>query len=442
MPFPTTAKRWLTVWRAAGSDWQQWHFRDVATGKDLPDVLDNIKFSGASWTKDDKGVFYSRYPGTDEKSRLTSLNFNQKIYYHKLGTNQSEDAMIYERPDDKEMNVGGSVTEDGKYLIIYVTKGTSPNTMIYYKDLSSKNAPVMPIVDRLENAYDFVGNVGSTFYFKTDQDAPRGRIVAADVNSKDKSWKEIIPQAKETIDGLSFVNDEFVVNYLKDAYTQVKIYDRDGKFVRDVELPGIGTADGFGGKRGDTETFYSYNSFIAPPTIYRYDLKTGKSEVFRQADVKFDFDQYETKQVFYASKDGTKVPMFIVYKKGLKLDGTNPTLLYGYGGFSISLTPTFSVSRLVWLEMGGVYAMANLRGGAEYGEEWHKAGTKLHKQNVFDDFIGAAEYLIKEKYTSPAKLAIQGGSNGGFARRRGFKSATGFVRRGTSGGRRDGYASF
>ena len=398
---------------SAGSDWQKWYFRDVATGKDLPDVLDNIKFSGASWTKDDKGIFYSRYPGTDEKTRLTGLNYNQKIYYHRLGTNQSEDQMIYERPDDKEMNVGGGVTEDGKYLIIGVTKGTSPNTMIYYKDLSQKDAPIMPIVDKLENAYDFIGNVGSMFYFKTDKDASRGRIVAIDINSKDKNWKEILPQAKETIDGLSFINDEFVVSYLKDAYTQVKIYDRSGKFIRNVELPGIGTAGGFGGKQKDTETFYTYNSFTAPPTIYRYDLKTGKSEVFRRADVKFDFDKYETKQVFYTSKDGTKVPMFIVHKKGLKMDGTNPTLLYGYGGFSISLTPDFSVSRLVWLEMGGVYAMANLRGGAEYGEEWHKAGTKLNKQNVFDDFIAAGEYLIKEKYTSPAKLAIQGGSNGG-----------------------------
>jgi prolyl oligopeptidase len=230
---------------------------------------------------------------------------------------------------------------------------------------------------------------------------------------KDLKWREIVPQSAETLEGVSFINNQFVASYLKDAYTQFKIYDTDGKFVRSVELPGIGTAGGFGGKREDTETFYTYSSFNAPPTIYRYDMKTGKSELFRQAKVNFNPNDYEVKQVFYSSKDGTKVPMFIVHKKGIKLDGSNPTLLYGYGGFSISMTPGFSVSRLVWLENGGVFAMPNIRGGAEYGEDWHIAGTKLKKQNVFDDFIGAAEYLIKEKYTQPSKLAISGGSNGG-----------------------------
>ncbi|MDQ3133158.1 MAG: prolyl oligopeptidase family serine peptidase, partial [Acidobacteriota bacterium] len=397
----------------AGSDWQEWRFREVETGKDLPDVLKDIKFSGASWTKDGKGIFYSRYPAADDKSKLSAENFYQKLYYHQLGTPQSEDVLIYERQDDKEMFVGGFVSEDGNWLIINVGKGTAPMNMVYVKNLKTQRAEIMPIVDKLEADYSFIGNDGSTFYYRTDKNAPRGRIVAVDILDKDLKWREVVPQSAETLEGVNFINNQFVANYLKDAYTQIRIYDTNGKTVRSVELPGIGTAGGFGGKRADTETFYSYSSFNAPPTIYRYDMKTGVSEVFRKADVKFNPADYEVKQIKYKSKDGTSVPMFIVHKKGLKLDGTNPTLLYGYGGFSVSLTPGFSVSRLVWLENGGVFAMPNIRGGAEYGEDWHKAGTKLQKQNVFDDFIGAAEYLIKEKYTQPSKLAISGGSNGG-----------------------------
>ena len=398
---------------SAGSDWNEWHFLDIETGKKLPDILKDIKFSGASWTKDGRGVFYSRFPGIDEKTRLTGINYNQTLYYHELGTPQLEDVIVYQRPDDKEMGVGGGVTEDGKYLIVYVTKGTSPKNMIYYKDLSKKYAAVLPIVDKFEADYSFIGNDGSTFYFRTDKDASRGRVVSIDVSAKDKMWQEVIPQATETLGGVDFINNQFVASYLKDAYTNIKIYDLNGKFVRNVELPGIGSASGFGGKRYDTETFYTFSSYNAPPTIYRYDMKTGKSEIFRKSNVDFDSNKFEVKQVKYKSKDGTMIPMFIVYKKGLKLDGNNPTLLYGYGGFNISLTPGFSVSRAVWMEMGGVYAVANQRGGGEYGEEWHEAGTKLKKQNVFDDFIGAAEYLIANKYTKPAKLAIQGGSNGG-----------------------------
>jgi len=398
---------------SGGSDWQEWRFREVETGKDLPDVLRHIKFSGASWTADGKGVYYSRYPEADAKSKLSGENYFQKLYYHRLGTAQTEDVLIYERPEDKEKFVRGGVSDDGKWLIIYVGKGTAPKNMIYYKDLSRADSKIMPLVDNLESQYSFIDNIGTTFYFKTDKNAPRGRIVAINVNDKNKTWKEIVPQAAETIDNVGFVNNQFAVGYLKDAYSQIRVYDRNGKFLRTIELPGIGTAGGFGGKRTDTETFYSFGSFTTPPTIYRYDMKTGKSEVFRKSDVKFNPADYEVKQVFYNSKDGTRVPMFIIHKKDLKLDGSNPTLLYSYGGFSVSLTPGFSVSRLGWLEMGGVYAMPNIRGGAEYGEEWHVAGTKLQKQNVFDDFIAAAEYLIREKYTSPAKLAIQGGSNGG-----------------------------
>jgi len=398
---------------AAGSDWQEWRFRNVETGKDLPDVLKNIKFSGASWAKDGSGVYYSRYPEADDKSKLSAENFNQKLYFHTLGTAQSEDYLIYERPDDKEMFVSGEVSEDGNWLIIYVGKGTAPMNMVFVKNLTMERAPIIPVVDKLEADYSFVGNVESRFYFRSDKDAPRGRIISVDILDKDLKWSEIVGQGAETLGSVTFLNNQFVGNYLKDAYTQIRIYDLQGKLVRSVELPGIGTASGFTGKRFDTETFYNYSSFATPPTIYRYDLKTGKSEVFRKSDVKFNPTDYEVKQVFYNSKDKTRIPMFIVHKKGLKLDGTNPTLLYAYGGFNVSLTPGFSASRLLWLEKGGVYAVPNLRGGGEYGEEWHKAGTKLQKQNVFDDFIAAAEYLIAKKYTRPAKLAISGGSNGG-----------------------------
>ena len=397
---------------SAGSDRTEWHVMDVATGKDLADVLKPNRQGGISWTKDGKGFFYSRFPETSESTALRAQTFNQKFYFHKLGTPQSEDVLIYERPDNKELFISGRVTQDGDWLVVSLGKGTAPQNMVYYKNLKT-DSPITPLIDNLDASYSFIGNDDSKFYFQTDKDATRAKIVMVDVNAKDKVWKEIVSQGKETMSGVSFINNQFVVNYLKDAYTQIRVYNLDGKFVRSVDLPGIGSAGGFGGKRFDTETFYTFSSYATPPTIYRYDMKTGKSEIFRQAKVAFNSSDYEVKQVFYNSKDGTRVPMFIVHKKGLKLDGGNPTLLYGYGGFNVSQTPGFSVSRLVWMEMGGVFAVANLRGGAEYGEEWHKAGTKLQKQNVFDDFIGAAEWLIANKYTQPKKLAIQGGSNGG-----------------------------
>ncbi len=397
----------------AGSDWREFRFMDIESGKELPDHLMHIKFSGVSWTKDGKGVYYSRFPEPNEKTKLEDANFNRKLFFHKLGTDQSQDVLVYERPDDPKLGIGGFVTDDGEWLLIYLSQGTSPKDQVYFKNLKLKDAPIVPLIDKFENSYSFIGNVGPVFYFRTDKDAPRSRVVSVNVFARTRVWNEVIPQGEETLRGISFINDQFVANYLKDAYTQIKIYDRDGKFVRDVELPGIGSAGGFGGEREDTETFYTFSSYNVPPTIYQYDMKTGKSTVFRRSNVDFDSDAYEVKQVFYPSKDGTKIPMFIVHKKGIKLDGTNPTLLYGYGGFNISMTPGFSTSRLVWLEMGGVYAVANLRGGGEYGEKWHEAGTKLKKQNVFDDFIAAGEWLIGNKYTSKEKLAIQGGSNGG-----------------------------
>ncbi|MEZ2301948.1 MAG: prolyl oligopeptidase family protein [Microcoleus sp.] len=440
----------------SGSDWQEWKVRDVETGADLSDHLKWLKFSGASWTHDGKGFFYSRYDEPNEKSKHEDVNYYQKLFYHKLGTPQSEDVLIYDRPDQKEWGFSAGVTEDGKYLIISVWRGTDPQNLIFYKDLTAPESAVVELINEFEAEYNFIDNDGSVFWFKTDLNAPLGRVIAIDINNPPApslagdetppspplgkggidlspplgkggidlspplgkggiqgGFTEIIPEAAETLGGIGILNNQFVTSYLKDAYTQIKIFNLDGSFVRQIALPGIGSAGGFGGKRHDTETFYAYTSFTTPNTIYSYNMLTDESKIYRQPKVDFNPDDYETKQVFYPSKDGTQVPMFITHKKGLELDGNNPTYLYGYGGFSISLTPSFSVSRVVWLEMGGVYVTACLRGGGEYGESWHQAGTKLNKQNVFDDFISAAEWLIANKYTQPAKLAIAGGSNGG-----------------------------
>ncbi|MFN6517546.1 MAG: prolyl oligopeptidase family serine peptidase [Nostoc sp. CreGUA01] len=398
----------------SGSDWQEWKVRDVETGEDLQDRLQWIKFSGASWTHDSQGFFYSRYDEPNEKTQLEDVNYYQKLYYHQLGKPQTEDVLVYHRPDQKEWGFSGDVTEDGRYLIISVWLGTDSKNLVFYKDLTNPNAEVVKLINEFEANYSFIDNDGSVFYFRTDLNAPRGRLIAIDTNNAaPESWQEIIPQSAETLESVGILNNQLVADYLKDAHTQIKIFDLKGEFIREVELPGLGSAGGFGGKRDDTETFYNFTSFTIPGTIYRYDMVTGKSEVFREPKVDFNPDDYQTKQVFYHSKDGTRVPMFITHKKGIKLDGNNPTYLYAYGGFNASMTPGFSVSLLVWMEMGGVYAMPNLRGGGEYGEEWHQGGMKEKKQNVFDDFIAAAEWLIANKYTKTDKLAIAGGSNGG-----------------------------
>jgi len=398
----------------AGSDWRIWKIMDVASGKVLDEELSWIKFNSPVWTKDGKGFFYARYPEPDADAEFQALNLNMKVYYHRVGTTQDRDVLVYERPDEPSWGYGCDVSEDGRYLVITVWKGTDDRYRVVYKDLKEPYGLPTELITSFENEYSFIGNSGSQFFFKTDLAAPNRRVIAIDVdNPARENWDEIIPQQDETLNGVSLVGGNFVASYLKDAKTQVNIHTLNGKFVREVEFPGIGTASGFGGKQDDTETFYSFASFATPPTIYRYDVKTGKSTKFRQAEVKFNPDNYETKQVFYKSKDGTSVPMFIVHRKGIKLDGSNPTLLYGYGGFNIPLTPRFSITRLTWMDIGGVFAMANLRGGGEYGQKWHKAGTKLQKQNVFDDFIGAAEWLIESGYTSKQKLGIQGGSNGG-----------------------------
>ncbi len=398
----------------AGSDWNTWKIMEIESGKVLDDELKWVKFSGADWTPDSRGFFYARYPQPAADAAFQSLNTNMKVYYHRVGTPQSADVLVYERPDHPDWGFQLSVSEDGHYLIITVWLGTDDRYRIVVKDLTEPYGLPYELIDNFEHEYSFVGNDDHVLYFQTNVDALLRRVIAIDLKKPAReNWKEIIPQTENALDGVSIVGNMFVCNYLKDAKTQVRLHQMDGTFVREVAFPGIGTASGFDGRRKDTDTFYSFSGFALPTTIFRYNMITGESKLFRKADVKFNPDDYETSQIFYTSKDGTKVPMFLCHKKGLELDGTNPTLLYGYGGFNISITPSFSVSRLTWMEMGGVLAVANLRGGGEYGEPWHKAGTKQNKQNVFDDYIAAAEWLIANKYTSPKKLAIQGGSNGG-----------------------------
>ena len=404
----------------SGSDWSTWHVLEVDTGKVLPDELKWMKFSSVSWTQEPgtkagKGFYYSRFPEPKTGGAFQALNTNMKLYYHVVGTPQSEDKLIYELPENPTWGINGGVTDDGDWLVISISDGTtSRKNKLIVRKLRAADAKFIELVANHENKFSLVDNDGGKFYLHTDWHAPMNQVIVIDsANPDPKNWKTIIPEAKDALQAASIVGSHFICDYLQDAKSVVKVFDLSGKYVRDVALPGIGTAGGFSGKRGDSETFYSFSSFATPPSIFRYDAATGESKLLRQAKVNFKPDDFEVKQVFYPSKDGTKIPMFITCRKGMKLDGTKPCLLYGYGGFDISQPPTFSPSRIAWMEMGGILAVANLRGGGEFGEAWHRAGTKLHKQNVFDDFIAAAEYLIKEKYASSKKLAIQGRSNGG-----------------------------
>jgi len=398
----------------SGSDWREWHVRDVTTGVDLPDLVKWSRFSGASWTKDRRGFFYSRFDEPARADEFKGALYYQKVYFHHLGMPQAKDRLVYERKDQKEWGFGGSVTDDGRYLILHVSQGTDTRNRVFYQDLAAANSITVELLNDFDAEYDFIDNDGPVFWFKTDLKAPRGRVIAIDVTQPARAnWKELIPESADKLSGVSVVGNQFIVSYLHDAHSRVKFHALDGKFLGDLELPGIGSAGGFTGERKDTETFYAFTSYTTPPTVYRYDFTTKKATIFKQPKVAADVSQFETQQVFYRSKDGTRIPMFVIHKRGVKLDGSNPTLLYGYGGFDISLTPNYSPRILAWLELGGVYAVANLRGGGEYGQEWHKAGMKLKKQNVFDDFIAAAEWLIEKKYTSREKLAIAGGSNGG-----------------------------
>ncbi len=398
----------------SGSDWTQWKVRDVTSGKDRTDLIDWVKFSDAAWKKDGSGFFYSRYDKPDEKNKLRTEVYNHKLFYHQLGASQSKDKLIYERPDHKDWLFNAQVTDDGKYLIIVIQRGTDPKNRVFYKDLTDGNAKVVELLDQADAQYTFLDNDGATFWFKTDLNAPLGRVVAIDTSKGlPAQFAELVPPSSDKLETVSVVGDRFITEYLHDAHSTVKVYKLDGSTDGEIALPGLGTAGGFTGKRKDRETFYSFTSFTTPAEIFRYDFDKRTSELLFQPKVKFNPDDYTTEQVFYTSADGTRVPMFISYKKGTKRDGQNPTFLYGYGGFDISTTPNFSAANLVWMEMGGIYALANLRGGGEYGEKWHESGMLHVKQNVFDDFIAAAKYLIDNHYTSTPKLAIGGGSNGG-----------------------------
>jgi prolyl oligopeptidase len=402
---------------SGGSDWNEWRVREVATGRDLKDHLKWVKFSGASWTKDGRGFYYSRYDEPAEGEKLTQANYFQKVFYHKLGADQSSDRLVYERKDHKDWGFSSEVTDDGKYLVISVWQGTRRENQVFYQSLDGNepgDAKTVELLKGFDADYNYVGNDGKRFYFLTDKDAPRRRVIAIDLEHPEpEHWQTLVPQSDDILQRVSLVGDQFFAIYLKDASSRVKVFDLAGKPLRDVELPGIGSVSGFGGDRDDRETFYGFSSYTTPTTIYRYDLANGKSTLWRRPKVDFDSEKYETKQLFTQSKDGTRVPMFVTHKKGLKLDGSNPTLLYGYGGFNIALTPGFDVRSAVWMERGGVYAVATLRGGGEYGVEWHEAGRLHNKQNVFDDFFAVAEHLIEQKYTRPEKLAIAGRSNGG-----------------------------
>ncbi len=398
----------------AGSDWNTWKVRDVETGEDLDDTIEWVKFSSATWTPDNSAFFYGRYPAPEPGQDLKGANYHQKVYLHRLGSPQDQDVLVWRDDENKEWQASPSVSDDGKYLVLTLHKGTDAKYRVLYRPFDEHDAEPTHLVGDFDAEYDFLDNDGPVFWFKTNKDAERGKVVAIDTRDpRPENWAELIPEAAETLENVDVVGDRFIATYLKDAHTVVRVFDLSGKHIRDVDLPGLGTASGFRGKREDGETFYSFTSYTTPATIYRYDVETGESTVWREPALKFDPSAYETTQVFYTSKDGTRIPMFITAKKGLQRNGDNPTLLYGYGGFNIPLTPGFSPSNLTWLEMGGVYAVANLRGGGEYGESWHQGGTRTRKQNVFDDFIAAAEWLIAEKYTRTEKLGISGRSNGG-----------------------------
>ncbi|MGC8594558.1 MAG: prolyl oligopeptidase family serine peptidase [Candidatus Kryptoniota bacterium] len=402
-----------------GSDWEDLHIMDISTGNDLPDTVRWVKFSGISWTKDSRGFFYSRFPEPPQGRKLTAEGVGQQLYYHRLGTSQSKDRLFFDLRKSPGWYVGGGVTEDGQYLFIYVNRGTESRNKLYYVNLKNPEnpdftSPVVPLFDTDDAEYAVIGNVGTTLYVLTTLDAPNRRVVAFDIrNPSTGNWKTVVPEGKNVIESAILADSQLVVVHLVDAHSEVEIYPLgEGRRLK-LKLPGIGTISGISGRCDTPELFYAFTSFLYPTTVFRYNFRTGSTTVFQKPRTDFNPDKYQTKQVFYKSKDGTRIPMFITFGKKLKLNGKNPTVLYGYGGFNISITPSFNPILPLWLEMGGIYAVANLRGGGEYGEAWHHAGMLDKKQNVFDDFISAAEYLIHEKYTSPAHLAVHGYSNGG-----------------------------
>jgi prolyl oligopeptidase len=398
---------------SAGSDWQQWRFRRVDDGRDLEDQIDWVKFSGSALTHDGKGFFYSRYDAPEEGQAYKGANYFQKLFFHRLGTSQDEDELVYERADQREWGFHGEVSEDGRYLVINVWEGTRQENAIFYKDLY-EDGPVVELLDQFDAEYSYIGNDGPLFYFLTDLDAPMYKVIAVDLEVPQRSqWFDVISEMEDTLQQASRLHGSFTGLYLHNAHSMIRIFDKQGNPIREVNLPGYGSVVGFQGRDEDRDTFFMYTSFSNPGEIYRYDGKEDSLELFKRPRLNFDPDLYSTRQVFYLSKDGTRIPMFITHKKGFKPNHDTPAYLYGYGGFNIPQTPAFSPTNMAWLEMGGVFALANLRGGGEYGRDWHEAGMKHHKQNVFDDFISAAEWLISNEYTSSQRLAIGGRSNGG-----------------------------
>ncbi|MEE4178574.1 MAG: prolyl oligopeptidase family serine peptidase [Bacteroides sp.] len=394
-----------------GSDWNEIFVRDIATGEDLDDHIQWVKFSGISWQDD--GFYYSRYDAPKAGDELKAANEFQKVFYHKLGTLQEEDQLIYNSPDHPRRNYGARTTEDERFVILSESESTSGNA-IYVKDNTQPNSAFIKVIEGFDFENGVVDNIGDKLLVLTNHSAPMYRLVLIDPKMSDPAdWQVIIPESEHLLQRVTLVDGKIFAVYLEDVKSKVYIHDMEGQRIGELELPTVGSFGGFSGKKDESTAFFSFSSYTFPSTIYKYDAAANTYEVYFQPDIDFDPEAYETKQVFYPSKDGTMIPMFITHKKGLELNGKNPTLLYGYGGFNASMTPGFSVARLILLENGGVYAVANLRGGGEYGEAWHEAGTKLKKQNVFDDFIAAAEYLIAENYTSSERLAIQGGSNGG-----------------------------
>ena len=395
-----------------GSDWRTWRILDVQTGELLDDELNWLKFTSVAWDAEGEGFYYSRYPAPDAEDKFQSLNLNQKVFYHALGTSQDEDVLIYERPDEPEWGFFSEVTDDGQFLVITIFVGTDNRYQVAWKDLTDETAEVEMLIKGFEHDYSLIANQGRTFFFYSNDGAPKYRLVSINLDQPD-ARNVIIPESEHAMQGVSRIADHFVAGYLVDARSQALVFDLEGEPVREVDLPGLGSGGGFNGHPDDSETFFSFSSFNRPPTIYRYDVDTGAREIWRQSEVDFEADDFVVRQVFYNSPDGTRVPMFIAHHRDVTPDGSTPTLLYGYGGFNISLPPRFSVQNLAWMEAGGVYAHANIRGGGEYGREWHQAGTKTSKQNVFDDFIAAAEYLISEGITSADHLGVYGRSNGG-----------------------------
>lgn len=395
----------------SGSDWNEVYVMEIATGTKLSDSLQWVKFSGMSWRDD--GFYYSRYDEPVTGKEFSNKNENHKVFYHKVGTVQADDKLIHANPQFPLRSYGAQVTEDKRFLLLYESESTSGNAL-YYRDLTKGDLPFKMIAGGFEYDYGVVDNIGEKLLVLTNHKAPKKQLVLIDpVNPAPENWKVIIPEAENVLESVTLAGDKLIAEYMQNAYSRGLVYDLEGTFLKEMTLPGIGTLAGFSGKKGENTAFYGFTSFTFPTTVFKYDVAANTSEIYTEPDIDFDPDKYEVKQVQYSGKDNTTVTMFIVHKKGLELDGENPTLLYGYGGFNVSLTPSFSISRLLFLENGGVYAMANLRGGGEYGEDWHKAGTKEQKQNVFNDFIAAAEFLIEKGYTSPEKLAIMGGSNGG-----------------------------